>query len=500
MRTRSVVAMIGAAAVAAAGYGGASALAAPPAMPAGKPALAWALPHSAVGRQVAWLISAVPKAPLPTRELRRHFDKAILHQAPPAQLNKFFELFPQRVPWRLVELDAGTARNRLFFEMTAGTERLAAQMDTTPRGLIRGLGLGVVAPPSGGPTSWAALDRAAQKLAPDVGFEAATVGADGRCAPLNTLAPTTVRPIASMFKLYVLGAVADAISYGRLSWQTKVALTARLRSIPSGSLQIEPPGTRYTVAQLADLMISSSDNTAADELAALVGRAAVQAQIRLTSRHASLDVPLLRVRELAALKFDNYPHYADIYLADSPAARRAYLRTVVDRLPLSAAEPTGADLRDPRDIDTIEWFASPADLCAQFSRLYHDAGRPGLAPVSAAASINDGGIGLAKPAWPLVWFKGGSESGVWTLGYLARSAAGKVVVAVLELADPDHAIPGHATVRALAIMHAAVTLAGTPGSATSGSMTPGGRAPRSWSPLMCIPASLCRSFDTARSP
>ena len=59
---------------------------------------------------------------------------------------------------------------------------------------------------------------------------------------------------------------------------------------PSGSLQIEPAGTRYTVSQLADLMISSSDNTAADELSALVGRSAVEAQVRLTSAHASLDV------------------------------------------------------------------------------------------------------------------------------------------------------------------------------------------------------------------
>ena len=71
----------------------------------------------------------------------------------------------------------------------------------------------------------------------------------------QSVAPTeSPEPLASMFKLYVLGALADAVSAGRLSWQQPIALSASLRSLPSGSLQIEPAGTRYTVSQLADLM------------------------------------------------------------------------------------------------------------------------------------------------------------------------------------------------------------------------------------------------------
>ena len=48
-----------------------------------------------------------------------------------------------------------------------------------------------------------------------------------------------------------------------------------------------------------------------------------------------------------------------------------------------------------------------------------------------------------------MWFKGGSETGVLTLGYLARSAAGRVDVVVLELSDPQHAIPSSVTLSAL---------------------------------------------------
>jgi hypothetical protein len=461
MRTRPALAVIGAAAGAVCVvFGGAPVAAAPAAGPASKPSLAWALPKWAVGRQLGWLLSAAPRAPLPAAEIERHFDPAFLAAAPPAEINTVLEEFPSDVPWRLVTLDAGTATNTLLVTIIAGTERVGVAIGTDSGGLIGAAQLDPEPALPPGPASWPALDMAAQGLAPDVGFEAATIGAGGRCDPLNTLAPSTARPLGSMFKLYVLGAVASAVSAGRLSWDQTIALTAGLRSIPSGSLQIEPPGTRYTVAQLAELMISSSDNTAADELAALVGRQAVEAQVRLTSDHASLDVPFLRTRELAALKFDAYPSYAGAYLASSPSARLSYLRAVIDRLPLPAIEPAAADLSNPRDIDTIEWFASPSDLCAQFSRLYRDAGSAGLSPVSDAMSINDGGIGLTESAWPLVWFKGGSETGVLTLGYLARSAAGQVVVVVLELSDPSHPISGSAALSALPIMRAAVGLAG----------------------------------------
>jgi Beta-lactamase enzyme family/ORF 12 gene product N-terminal len=466
MRLRSALAVMGAAAVAVtAACGGAPgrvASAATPVTSAGSAggSLAWALPRSAAGRQLGWLLSAAPKAPLPTSEIEQHFDKTFLAAAPPAKINEVLAEVPSKAPWRLVTLDAGTAGNALLAAVMTGATRLTLEIAADSDGLIGGARFALEPPLPPGPASWAALDAAARSLAPDVGFEAATIGADGHCDPIRTLAPAAARPLASMFKLYVLGAVADEVQAGRLSWGQTVALSAGLRSIPSGSLQIEPAGARYTVAQLADLMISSSDNTAADELASLAGRPAVEAQVRLTSAHAGLDIPFLRTRELAALKYDDYPRYADAYLAASPSARLGYLHAVVDRLPLSAIEPAAAALASPRDIGTIEWFASPADLCAQFARLYRDAGHAGLSPVSTAMSFNDGGIGLPSSAWPLVWFKGGSEPGVLTLGYLARSAGGQVVVAVLELSDPRNTITASAELRALSIMHAAFALAG----------------------------------------
>jgi beta-lactamase class A len=475
MRVRSALAAFGTVAVAATACGGtqggtasamstgtvsavsADATSVPVPPGHGGPSLTWALPKFAVGSQLGWLLSAAPHAPLPAAEIEQHFDQAFRAAVPPSEINAALEKYPGT--WRLVSLDAGTAQTALVAGIVAGTTELGGTISTDSSGLISGARLAPAPAVPSGPASWQALDAAAHGLAPDVGFEAATLGAGGSCEPLNTVAPAEPRPLASMFKLYVLGAVADAVSSGRLSWQQTVALSASLRSLPSGSLQIEPAGTRYTVSQLADLMISSSDNTAADELAALVGRPAVEAQVGLTSAHASLDAPFLRTRELFQLKYDDYPSYADAYLALSPAARLAYLQTVIDRLPLSGATATAAALASPRDAETVEWLASPSDLCAQFARLYRDAGRASLSPVAAALSFNDGGIGLDRSAWPLAWFKGGSETGVLTLGYLARSAAGRVVVVILELSDPLHAIPSSATLSALSLVHAAFGLA-----------------------------------------
>jgi hypothetical protein len=261
-----------------------------------------------------------------------------------------------------------------------------------------------------------------------------------------------------MFKLYVLATVASEVRSGHLSWGQEVPLTGTLRSLPSGFLQIQPAGSRYSVSQLAQIMVPGSDNTAADRLAALVGRSAIEAQVATTSAHPYLNEPFLRTRELFILKYADYPTYAGAYLRLPVAQRATYLDNVVDRVPLSDVDLTAAAQAGPRDIGSIEWYASPSDICAVYAQLYADASSASLAPVSTALSYNDGAIGLSRSTWPLVWFKGGSETGVLSLGYLARRADGTVAVVVLELSDPAKAIAADVTLRALADLTAAFNL------------------------------------------
>ena len=95
----------------------------------------------------------------------------------------------------------------------------------------------------------------------------------------------------------------------------------------------------------------------------------------------------------------------------------------------------------PSDIDTIEYFASPDDICRAFAGLQQLAAQPGLAPLGSILSANDGSIGLDPAQWPTVWFKGGSEPGVLTLGYLATNSKGQTFVVVAMLATRQRHCP-----------------------------------------------------------
>ena len=142
--------------------------------------------------------------------------------------------------------------------------------------------------------SWAQVDRELAALAPDASLLAARVSPGGSCTPVHQVAASAARPLGSMFKLFVLGALAHQIAAGAglLEPGTDGHRRAEERGQP-GSLQDVPAGTRVPVRQTAAKMISISDNTAADMLIHLVGRSAVQAQDRQWSDHAALNVPFL---------------------------------------------------------------------------------------------------------------------------------------------------------------------------------------------------------------
>jgi len=65
---------------------------------------------------------------------------------------------------------------------------------------------------------------------------------------------------------------------------------------------------------------------------------------------------------------------------------------------------------------------------------------------------------LSATTWNRVWFKGGSEPGVLTLGYLARDKAGKTFVVVAMLENPSKPIASSATLLGLGVVTGALNL------------------------------------------
>jgi beta-lactamase class A len=254
---------------------------------------------------------------------------------------------------------------------TFGNGNWEVTISVTSTGLIDRLLL----TPSPAPTSWAEIDRGLTALAPHVSFLAADVS-NGVCRPIHQVASSTARPLGSEFKLFVLGALANQVSTGRVAWTQRLTVRDGLKSIGnangSGSLQFSPAGTQISVQQTATKMISISDNTAADMLINLVGRSAVESQVRQWSSDAALDVPFLTTRELFILHYVNYPTLANAYLALRPNKRAAYLASSVDPLPLTEIQGS----TEPRDIDSIEYFASPDDICHAFAGLQQLSDQP----------------------------------------------------------------------------------------------------------------------------
>ena len=414
-------------------------------------------PDAPAGRQLTWFLRAMADIPWSQQVIRAHFDSGFLASVSPAQLNSTLDNLPAVAASLTGLLWQDPARDPDSLQAVAsfGGQQLTVTIVADRAGLISYLVLNPYQPP---PASWAQADRHLAALAPDASLLAARVSPGGECTPVHQVAAAAARPLASMFKLFVLGALAHQIAAGRVSWNQDLTVTSALKSAGSGTLQGVPAGTRVSVRQTALQMIANSDNTAADMLIHLVGRAAVQAQDRQWSAHAALNVPFLTTREAFLLK-DLYPALAQRYLSLAPAQRAAFLASSADPLPFSQAHAQNAANGSlPTDIDTIEWFGSPDDICRALAGLQQLAAQPALAPLSPILSGDNLGIGLDPAQWPTIWYKGGSEPGVLTLGYLATNSKGQTFVVVAMLSNPSATLPPSAQAGLLAIVRGAFEL------------------------------------------
>jgi beta-lactamase class A len=406
-----------------------------PLAPAASPTAA-SFPDSPAGNQARWLFGAVTHLPIPVAAVQAHFDNGFLAKVGPSELNEVFE---SAGTLRLDAITLSTPGELVMTVTANGQTQLNVTMAVDSEGLISGLLLQPALPPA--PTTWAGVESQIRSVAPQVRMLVAAVSG-GTCQPIQAIDATTPAPLGSAFKLYVLDALARAVAAGKVTWGQELTITSQLKSLPSGVLQNQPDGTRVTVRQAAADMISISDNTAAGMLITLLGRPAVEAAASSSGMaDPSRDVPFLTPRELFVLKLDDWPQLAGRYLALDAAGRQALLSGTVDRVPYSTLTALNAAAwTAPRDIDSLEWFASPADICRVYASLATLARQPGLSPVASVLEINNGDMSLDPNQWRSVWYKGGSEPGVLTLNYLATTRDGRSYVVSVLAENPAASI------------------------------------------------------------
>ncbi len=229
-----------------------------------------------------------------------------------------------------------------------------------------------------------------------------------------SLNPDMALGVGSAFKLYILKALTATVARGDASWDKVIRSRPELMSLPSGSLQTWPADTPVTLATLAAMMISVSDNTAADTLLSYLGRSTVEAVAPARMK------PFLSTLEMFRIKWGMSDKDRQDYLNASPDQRRKILDGLgpVNR---AAIVPQTA----PMYIDSIEWLASTRELCQTIYELKD----------SPYIAINPG---LVDPSsWSLVGFKGGSEPGVLNLTQVLRkTATGPVYTVSATVNDP----------------------------------------------------------------
>lgn len=250
------------------------------------------------------------------------------------------------------------------------------------------------------------------------GFQIAALSGDKLQALVN-LNPDEQLAIGSTFKLYVLAELSRSITAGERRWHDVVPLSRK--SLPSGVLQDWPDGTPLTLQTLATMMISISDNSATDILIDVLGRDKVEQTMR-RSGHAQPNEtsPMLTTLEMFALKMPANDDLRQRYVAASESEQRKLIETEQDRLGIKSVSVSNL-ANKPLHIDTIEWFASPADI----NNLLHYIVKADDPVVQDILKIN----ALIPPGdalrWSYIGGKGGSEPGVISFAFLTKSKSGK---------------------------------------------------------------------------
>ena len=389
----------------------------------------------ALTSQLEWFMGILNGAQLGVEEYENRFESGFREALPyETAIVPIVTDLQAAGPYELVEIARRSDSGLDALITSANSTRFVVSLDLDANGQI----VGLLVQPADIPTLEnppANLDEAAVSLA-SYG-EASMLAAEvvgNECVPIHAVEAERPVPLGSAFKLYVLGAVAEAVAAGDLAWTDQIVITDELKSVPSGVLQDREDGSTTTVREAAELMISISDNTATDLLINLIGREKVeQAQATFGHTRPELNTPFMTTREWAVLKIGaGAEELRAEYLAADEAGKRAILSDLAD---VRADSLVAAAFLDPIEPDRLEWFGSLFDLCIVHVELQERAEEPGLEPVAEILSLNPG---VPSENWDYIAFKGGSEPGLVTASWLVRDADSTFVLAatVLDRTQP----------------------------------------------------------------
>ena len=277
--------------------------------------------------------------------------------------------------------------------------------------------------------SWADVDTELTKSGARYSYQVSKV-TDGRCVTVAGSNTEESLPLASIFKLYVLFAVARAVSDGTMNWTDQLTITKQAKAVGSSGFDKLQPGAQVSVREAAQQMISASDNMATDLLIDRLGPGAVEQALVAAGHHDPASMtPFPSAHELFSVGWGE-PDVREEWKHASPQARAQLLQETNTR----PYQPDPLRTHTPASDYGAEWFGSAADICRLHAALQ-------AASVGAAEPVKDilsalPGIELDRGKWPYIGAKGGNLPGDLTFSWYAVDHTGQPWVVSFQLNWP----------------------------------------------------------------
>jgi beta-lactamase class A len=282
--------------------------------------------------------------------------------------------------------------------------------------------------------SWADVDAQLAQSGARYSYQVSRIDR-GRCETVAGTNTDLSLPLASIFKLYVLLAVADAVKAGTVSWDDELTITDRAKAVGSAGLDEMPAGAKVSVRTAAQQMISASDNMATDLLIGRLGPGAVERALVAAGHHDPASMtPFPTMHELFSVGW-GIPDLREQWKNAGPQDR-ARLLAQADTRPY---EPDPTRTHTPASTYGAEWYGSAADICRVHVALQ-------AAAVGAAAPVKDilsaiPGVDLDRKKWPYIGAKGGNLPGDLTFSWYTVDRTGQPWVVSFQLNWPDYRSP-----------------------------------------------------------
>lgn len=333
-------------------------------------------------------------------------------------------------PFTVAGVDIGAGEATLHLITSYGVKQ-RIELRTNDTGEVDRFDVSLVPPVI---KKWADIDAELTKSGARYSYQVSKVN-NGKCAVVAGTNTNLSLPLASIFKLYVLLAVADAVKTGAVSWDDELTITERAKAVGSAGLDEFPSGAKVSVREAAQQMISASDNMATDLLIARLGPGAVERALVAAGHHDPASMtPFPTMHQLFSVGWGK-PNLREQWQKASPQGRAQLLKQTNSR----PYEPDPNRTHTPASDIGAEWYGSAADICRVHAALQATA--VGEAePVKQILSALPG-IDLDGSKWTYIGAKGGNLPGDLTFSWYAVDHTGQPWVVSFQLNWPRYRSP-----------------------------------------------------------